>query len=106
LEIERMEEGPITIAVDEEIIDLIPRYLENRQGDVAAIEAALGNADFDTIRRLGHSMKGSGGGYGLNPVTEMGRGLEDAARAEDPAAAREWLEKLQDFLQRVRVVPG
>jgi HPt (histidine-containing phosphotransfer) domain-containing protein len=101
-----MEEGPITIPVDEEIIDLIPRYLENRRGDVVAIDAALASSDFDTIRRLGHSMKGSGGGYGLDPVTEMGRGLEEAAKAEDPGTVRAWLGKLQDFLERVRVLPG
>jgi HPt (histidine-containing phosphotransfer) domain-containing protein len=101
-----MDKDSITIAVDEEIIDLIPRYLENRWGDVHAMEAALAAADFDTIRRLGHSMKGSGGGYGLDSVTDMGRGLEEAAKAQDLDLARQWMEKLRDFLERVRVVPG
>lgn len=101
-----MDKDSITIAVDEEIIDLIPRYLGNRWGDVHAMEAALAAADFDTIRRLGHSMKGSGGGYGLDSVTDMGRGLEEAAKAQDLDLARQWMEKLRDFLERVRVVPG
>ncbi len=101
-----MDKTPITVAVDVDIIDLIPGYLENRWGDVHTIRSALQDGDFETIRRLGHSMKGSGGGYGLDPVTDMGSGLEEAAKAEDADAAWQWLEKLEGFLQRVKVVPG
>jgi HPt (histidine-containing phosphotransfer) domain-containing protein len=100
-----MERVPITVAVDEDIIDLIPRYLDNRKADFSAIQKALDAGDFETIRRLGHSMKGSGGGYGLDPVTDVGRGLEESAKALDAEVVRQWLEKLHDFLERVRVIP-
>lgn len=100
-----MDKAPIIIPVDDVVIDLIPRYLENRRGDVQALRAAIAQGDFDTIRRLGHSMKGSGGGYGLDAVTDMGRGLEEAGKAQDGDAAGQWLEKLEDFLERVQVIP-
>lgn len=101
-----MDRPPITVPVDEDIIDLIPKYLENRRKDVRLLRRALNGGDFDTVRQLGHSMKGSGGGYGLNPVTDVGQGLEEAAKAMNAATAGQWLEKLEDFLNRVRVIPG
>ena len=106
LESEPMLEGPITVVVDEGLIDLIPQYLDNRRNDVQALAAAVLKGDFDTIRRLGHGMKGSGGGYGLDAVTEVGWGLEESAKARNSDDARRWLEKLEDFLERVRVLSG
>ena len=91
--------------MDEDLIDLIPRYLENRWSDIRAIEVALEKEDFETVRLLGHSMKGSGGGYGLHAVTDIGREIEEAAKAADPDTTREWLDKLADFLERVKVIP-
>ena len=49
----------VVIHADPEIADLIPKFLDNRQKDIAAIESALQQSDFETIRMLGHSMKGA-----------------------------------------------
>jgi len=68
-----MEKSLITVPIEEESIDLIPRYLENRWADVRTLEGALEGGDLGTFRTLGHSMKGSGGGYGLDQVTDSER---------------------------------
>jgi len=101
-----IRDGPITVVVDEEVFDLIPKYLERRRDDVQAVAAALAEGDFEAIRRLGHGMKGSGGGYGLYAVTEMGGGLEEAGKERSEPDARQWLARLEAFLERVRVVSG
>jgi HPt (histidine-containing phosphotransfer) domain-containing protein len=55
----------IVIHADKDLEDLIPEFLDNRRSDVESIRGALANDDYETIRVLGHSMKGSGGGYGV-----------------------------------------
>jgi HPt (histidine-containing phosphotransfer) domain-containing protein len=69
---------PITATPERELADLVPVYLERRHADVIALEDALLVADYPTVSRIGHSMKGSGGGYGFDGITEIGLRLEDA----------------------------
>lgn len=96
---------PIRIPVDPDLIDLIPGYVNNRWADVEALERALENEDFDAAQTLGHTMKGSGGGYGLHQVTEIGAGIEEAAKASDAGVIRSRIAELKDFLERVEVFP-
>src|SRR5712692_5782144 len=48
------------IRVDPDIAELIPGFLENRRKDIAAMLDAVQRGDFETVRVLGHSMKGAG----------------------------------------------
>jgi HPt (histidine-containing phosphotransfer) domain-containing protein len=95
---------PIMATPERELADLIPRYLERRHADAVAIEAALLAEDMDTVRMLGHSMKGSGGGYGFNGITDIGLRLEDAGRDGDAEATRKALADLRAYLENVEVV--
>jgi HPt (histidine-containing phosphotransfer) domain-containing protein len=101
-----MEDETIRVTVDPDLEDLIPGYLEGRGRDAGAMAQALKGKDFETIRILGHSMKGSGGGYGFDAITEIGGGLERAAKAGDGAAIDRLIEELRLYLGRVRVVYG
>jgi HPt (histidine-containing phosphotransfer) domain-containing protein len=94
----------IVVQVDADLEDLIPGYLQNRRQDVDAILQALENQDFETIRVLGHTMKGTGGGYGFDAITEMGRDLEAAAKGKNAQAIRQGTATLLDYLQAVEVV--
>ncbi|MEO8545615.1 MAG: response regulator [Betaproteobacteria bacterium] len=71
--------GPLRVRVDPELATLVPGYLKNRRTDIDAIAAALDQADFNSVRILGHNMKGSGVGYGFTRITELGASLEQAA---------------------------
>jgi len=62
---------PIRIRVDAEIAALVPGFLENRRKDVTLVLQAVDQGDFETARVLGHSMKGSGGGYGFDAITDI-----------------------------------
>jgi len=92
------------VRVDADLQELIPGYLENRHTDVKAMLEALEQGDYETIRVLGHSMKGSGGGYGFDAITEIGSALERAAKAGDAEAIRQGVGTLQTYLQHVQVV--
>jgi len=94
---------PMKVHPEPELIDLVPVYLGRREADVVAIERALAEGDFAAIQIRGHSMKGSGGGYGFDGITEIGERLEEAGRAEDSAAAGTALEDLRSYLRNVEV---
>ena len=79
-----LEQGErIIVHADPEIADLIPGFLENRSKDIKAMSEALTQGDFETIRVLGHSMKGAGGSYGFDPITGIGKSLEQAAKDKE-----------------------
>ena len=92
------------ISIDPGIQGLIPGFLENRQRDIKAISTAIEDGDFQGIRFLGHSMKGSGGGYGFQKITDLGRSLEEAARAENAQELRELVEEMAAYLENIECV--
>lgn len=51
-----------TAYVDSDLEDLIPGYLEGRHEDIAAAMRSLEEEDYEALRVLGHTMKGTGGG--------------------------------------------
>lgn len=94
----------IVVRVDAEIEDLIPGFLENRRKDIETILEALDQGDYETIRLLGHRMKGAGGGYGFDAITDIGRSIEQGAKEKNPEEVRRWLGDLLHYLDRVEVV--
>ena len=96
-------EEPVEVAVDPMILPLIPGFLEHRRADIRYAEAALGQENYEAIRQLGHTMKGSGGSYGFETISRVGRELEDAAGEENGQKIRGALAVLATYLDRVRV---
>jgi len=94
----------ITVVVEEDLRELIPGYLENRRRDITAIREALKGSDYETIRSLGHKMKGSGGGYGFDAITELGHDLEAAAKSEHAEEISRLNDALASYLERLEVV--
>jgi len=94
----------IIVNIDPDLEDLIPGFLNNRAKDVVSINDMLDKGDFDSIRILGHSMKGAGGGYGFDEITEIGDKIEIAAVAADAAVIREANARLAYYLERVEPV--
>ncbi len=96
--------GKVVVYIDEGLEGLIPGYLENRRADVRAIEAAITSGDYETVRSLGHQMKGSGGGYGFDLITDIGKSLEMAAKENDAENVQKWLAELTNLLEVVEVI--
>ncbi len=101
---EEKNEGRIIVHVDSDLKDLIPHYLNNRRKDIEKILAALDKSDLETIRILGHDMKGSGGGYGFDAITDIGALLEKSARNGDTGGVSLGIERLDAYLNQVEVV--
>jgi CheY-like chemotaxis protein len=95
--------GRVRVRVDSGLAELVPGFLENRRRDVEAIAAALAHADYENVRLLGHNMKGSGAGYGLNRITEIGASLEQAAGRREPEEIRARAAELARYLDGLHV---
>jgi len=94
----------ILVRANPEFADLIPAFLHNRSQDVIAILDALDRGDFSTVASLGHGMRGAGGSWGFQPITDIGAAIEQAAESADSDALRKWVGELSKYLDRVEVV--
>jgi HPt (histidine-containing phosphotransfer) domain-containing protein len=91
------------IAVDAQIVALVPRFLGNRAADVDKIRAALAGADFEVIRVAAHGMKGSGGGYGFPEISRLGAAMEEGALRRDAAAISALVTSLEKYLASIEI---
>ncbi|MBC7839184.1 MAG: Hpt domain-containing protein [Nitrospiraceae bacterium] len=98
------QEGKIPIHVDPDLADLVQGFLDKRRKDTGVLLTALDGGDFETIRILGHSMKGSGGGYGFDAISVIGAALEQAAKRKNPDEIRQHVHELSRYLERVEVL--
>lgn len=94
----------VTVAVDEDLSDLIPGFLTHKRDDVAAIFEAIERFDYAAIGSIAHRIKGDGGSYGFDSITEMGRSLEQAAAAQDAAAMTALALQLLSYMDSLDVV--
>jgi HPt (histidine-containing phosphotransfer) domain-containing protein len=93
----------IVVQVDIDLEDIVPIFLGNREEDIGEIREALSCGDFEAIRILGHSMKGAGGGYGFDAITDMGATLETAAMAGDRREIEFTVGLLATYLECIAV---
>ena len=84
--------------------DLIPVFLQNCRQSVIAMLDALDRGDFPTVEGLGHGMKGAGGSYGFQAITDIGAAVEQAAESGDTDASRKWVGELSRYLDRVEII--
>ena len=96
---------PIIVKIDPDIEDLIPGFLENRKADVDKIRQSIEAGNYADIRIIGHSMKGAGGGYGFDAITDIGDLIEKAALVSDDSVIKEQTSVLEDYLSRLELVP-
>lgn len=94
----------IIIHADPEIANLIPGYLENRRKDIVKMREALSKNDYEAICFIGHSMRGSGGGYGFSAISDIGTVLEQAAKQDNKDEIKRKIDELEDYVRRVEVV--
>jgi HPt (histidine-containing phosphotransfer) domain-containing protein len=94
----------IQVRIEPELEHIIPGYLANRYKDVDLIRIALAALDYETIRIAGHSMKGSGGGYGFDAITGFGSALELSAKSGHSDVIERTVNDLQHYLDHVEVI--
>jgi HPt (histidine-containing phosphotransfer) domain-containing protein len=111
LQVLRIEQGVPTMITTENLevvvpailMDLVPKYLENRKAEIHSLGEALAQRDFTAIKNVGHKLKGNAGSYGFTFLSELGLIIEKAAASQDVTALQNALASYENYLNRVRV---
>lgn len=99
-----MTASTLTVTIAKDLADLIPVFFKNRQKEVETLRAALAASDFEQLRQLGHRMKGVGNSYGFAKVSEIGKRIEDGAKASDAGSIGTCIGEYADYLSKVQIV--
>jgi len=91
------------VTVDASFEPLVPRFLSNRRTDVDAMRAALAGGDWRTLAATAHAVKGVGGTYGFDRVSEIAAAIQRAALRADAEGSAAAVTALSDYLERVEV---
>ncbi len=94
----------IIVEISRDLEEIVPIFLSNRENDLHTLRDALTRRDFGTVQNLGHRLKGDGGGYGFDRITEIGATMEQAAKQQDGSIIERQIVQLEEFLRRVSVV--
>ncbi len=92
------------VHIDASFEPLVPKFLTNRKKEVVTMQEALAAQDFKTVRTVAHGMKGAGGSYGFDRITEIAAVVEQAAKTCDSSTIECHLPVLVFYLDRVKVV--
>jgi HPt (histidine-containing phosphotransfer) domain-containing protein len=103
---ESSRKGAVLVRAKPKFADHIPVFLQNCRQNVVTMRDALDRSDFETVEFLGHNMRGSGGMFGFQAITDIGGALEQAAENADIEASRKWVGELSSYLEGVAVISG
>jgi CheY-like chemotaxis protein len=93
----------IVVEVDPDFKEIAPKFLASVEQNAAIILNAVEQEDFDTIRILGHTMKGEGKALGFDSLSEFGTLIHDGATHKRAGKIRETVHKLSHYLKRVKI---
>ena len=85
--------------IDPIVQSLLPNYIKSRRLEVFQLQRLLAANSFEKIRLIGHNLRGSGGLYGLNPISEIGQQIEEGALNCDQSTLHKAIQALQYFLE-------
>lgn len=101
---EEAEDGSITVAVDKELYELIPLFLETMEKNIAEMHEALKDKQYEVICRHGHSQRGLGSTYGFDDLGDLGSKIEFAGAQKNDNTISVLLKEMDEYLQKVHVV--
>ncbi len=93
----------LIIQVDRDLEDLMPLFMDTRKRDMEGLAKGLASNDFAALRVIGHGMKGSGGAFGFQFITDLGDIIEASALKNDAVTIAQQFALLRDYLARVEV---
>lgn len=96
-----MTPGSIVERIDGDLEVLMERFLDNSARELDAMRAALDSGDLKTLIRQGHTAKGTGYGYGMRGMGDIGQAIEAAASAGEADRCREEIDRMAHYLSHV-----
>jgi len=93
----------LVVRLDKDLEVIVTRFLGRKRGELPLLRDSLRSRDFETIRRLGHDLKGAGEGFGFPDLSAIGAQLERGAGARDGQTITEQIAAMEAFLAAVEV---
>ena len=93
--------APETIAVDDDVRDMIPGFLASRREIAAQLAEAAARGDREELRRAAHKLAGSFALYGFHWASDCSRALERDAMTGDLARLAERIARLREHLETI-----
>ena len=94
---------PRVVWLEKDLEQLVTRFLRRKEDELARLREALSAADFETIRKLGHDLKGAGEGFGFPELSILGAKFELAAKAADTELIAVHIATMERYLKRLQV---
>jgi len=94
---------PRVIELGKDIEVLVKRFLGRRHAELIVLRQSLEAGDYDTIRRLGHDLKGAGEPFGFPELSILGAKFELAGTAKDSKLVALHIATMERYLTRVQV---
>ncbi|MBF0318467.1 MAG: response regulator [Nitrospirae bacterium] len=94
----------LTVHIDPELKGIIPDFLKEVRADINAIKNAINIGDIQSAQKLGHNLKGAGGGYGFKAITQFGAAIEAAAKDNNPDTITRLLDELSNYIENVHII--
>jgi CheY-like chemotaxis protein/HPt (histidine-containing phosphotransfer) domain-containing protein len=98
------DDDKIIVSVDFDLIALIPDFLKSIWDQVSSLSELLNDGDYAEIQRIGHAIKGVGGGYGFQKITDIGAVIEQAAKTGAHDDIEHGIFDLKQFLSQVQII--
>lgn len=96
---------PPEVFIDPDILVLLPAYLLRRDADVLLLRKHIEVQDFESIRVIGHKLRGNGSLFGLDSISKTGEELESAAGDKDIFKVRKYIQELFEHLEKIKGRP-
>ena len=90
---------------EEDFRELLEDFYTSAQSRRALLSDSFRNGELHTVRVQAHQLKGSGGGYGFEGLSELACTLEDACKSPNPQLDQiaPLLDDVIDYLSRIRI---
>ena len=90
---------------DPDILEIVQEFAAELPDRVAEIQASLASGESSGLQTIAHQLKGAGGGYGFQQITDSAAALEHAVKqGESESIIKEKCDELCAILGAV-VVP-
>jgi len=94
---------PRVVELGKDIEVLVKRFLGRRHAELDLLRRSLEAGDYDTIRHIGHDLKGAGESFGFPELSILGAKFELAGTAKDSNLVTQHIATMERYLTRVQV---
>jgi signal transduction histidine kinase/CheY-like chemotaxis protein/HPt (histidine-containing phosphotransfer) domain-containing protein len=91
-------------ANDPDMKDLVDEYVQRLPVEVAKMTSLLNSGEIESLRRVAHQLKGSGGGYGFNQITSLAAVADHSIK--DGAPIEKLKSEIDSLIEHIRAIRG